>query len=212
MAREYSRIDGILEKVDLLLASCFSAKQATSNPPKPSTDSSSLSSAEKKLSASLMRVNHSGEVCAQALYLGQALTCRDSELVSHLKEAREAEQNHLDWCAGRLSELNAKPSLLNPLWHIGSLVLGIGSGLMGDKVSLGFLAETERQVEQHLTEHLTALPENDAKSRAILEQMRADEAQHCLDAQELGAKKFPAPITLMMRALSKIMTKTSRYI
>lgn len=165
-----------------------------------------------KLSESLMRVNHSGEVCAQALYLGQALVARDPKIEATLNEAAQEEQTHLEWCRARIEALNGKPSLLNPLWALGSFGIGVTAGLMGDKISLGFLAETEHQVVRHIDKHLTLLPSEDHKSREILLKMREDELRHATNALHAGGVQFPTVIRGLMNCASKIMTFTSRYI
>ena len=158
-----------------------------------------MSEADKRHAAGLMRVNHSGEVCAQALYQGQALTARNPEAVRALIEASEEETEHLAWCEKRLNELGSHKSFLNPLWYAGSFTLGALAGALGDKWNLGFLAETEHQVEGHLNEHLSELPEQDAKSRAIVEQMKADEISHGETALNLGGVDLPLPLRTAMR-------------
>jgi len=165
-----------------------------------------------KLSESLMRVNHSGEVCAQALYLGQALVARNPEIEAKLNEAAKEEEAHLEWCRTRIEDLNGKTSLLNPLWAVGSFGIGVTAGLMGDKVSLGFLAETEYQVVRHIEKHLTLLPVEDHKSREILLKMREDELRHATNALHAGGIRFPGVIRGLMNCASKIMTFTARYI
>lgn len=159
--------------------------------------------------AGLMRVNHSGEVAAQALYYGQALVARDDATRAHLLHAAREEGDHLAWCADRLEQLGARPSLLNPLWFAGSATIGAVAGLIGDRVSLGFVAETERQVEAHLDDHLERLPGGDLQSRAILEQMRADEIRHGQDAIARGGEDLPAAIQAAMRLTSRVMTLTA---
>jgi Ubiquinone biosynthesis protein COQ7 len=160
-----------------------------------------------------MRVNHVGEICAQALYQGQALATRDPALRAHFLRASQEEGDHLAWCAQRLHELDSRPSLLNPLWYAGALGLGALAGrVAGDKVSLGFVVETENQVEQHLASHLQRLPLADAASRAVVEQMQVDEAAHALAAQKLGATPLPAPVRWAMRAAAKVMTTTARWV
>lgn len=158
----------------------------------------------------LMRVNHAGEVAAQALYHGQALVARNPATRRHLLEAAAEEHDHLQWCEQRLHELGAEPSRLQPLWHAGSLAIGALAGLAGDRVSLGFIDETERQVAEHLGDHLQRLPDNDLRSRAILEQMRRDEQRHGADAQAAGARALPPPVRGLMRQVARIM-KFSAY-
>ena len=159
----------------------------------------------RRHAAGLMRVNHTGEVCAQALYSGQAAVARDPEVRAQLREAAQEETDHLAWCAERLAELDSRPSLLNPLWYAGSYAIGVAAGLRGDGWNLGFVVETERQVEAHLAEHLERLPPGDERSRAILEVMKADEARHADHALEAGARTLPAPIPQAMAAVSAVM-------
>jgi ubiquinone biosynthesis monooxygenase Coq7 len=161
---------------------------------------------ERSHAAALMRVNHVGEVCAQALYQGQALTTRDPATRASLEQAAREEEDHLAWSADRVRELGGHLSLLNPVWYAGSLALGIAAGALGDRWNLAFLAETERQVEEHLAGHLAELPAGDARTRAVVEQMRAEEAKHRETALALGAAEMPAPAKLVMRAMAKLMT------
>lgn len=163
-------------------------------------------------SLNLMRVNHSGEVAAQALYKGQAFGSNNPDLTKKLQEAAKEEEQHLAWCRQRIQELNGKPSILNPIWAAGSFALGTLAGLLGDKISLGFLAETEYQVVAHLDKHLELLPENDHKSREILLKMREDELKHATHAVNEGAIKFPGFIRKLMNSISKVMTRSSYYI
>ena len=172
----------------------------------------SLTESATRLSAALMRVNHSGEICAQALYEGQALTARYGSVQQALQKAAAEETEHLAWTEQRIEELGGRKSLLNPLWYGGSFVIGALAGLLGDKWNLGFLAETERQVERHLEEHLERLPREDVKSRAVLEQMRNDEAQHATTAIAQGAAELPPPVKLAMRLASKVMTQTAFWV
>ena len=171
-----------------------------------------LSAAERELAAALMRVNHCGEICAQALYQGQALTARNPEARAALEQAAAEETDHLAWTSQRIVELGGRVSLLNPLWYAGSFALGAAAGLLGDKWNLGFLAETERQVEGHLAGHLDRLPPGDQKSRAILDQMKHDEARHAHSAIEHGAAELPEPVKLAMKLGSRVMTRTSFWI
>jgi 3-demethoxyubiquinol 3-hydroxylase len=171
-----------------------------------------LSAEEKAHSAALMRVNHVGEVCAQALYQAQKLATRSTTLKRGFEEAAREEEDHLAWTMQRLRDLDSRPSLLNPLWYTGSLALGFIAGRFGDRVSLGFMAETERQVEKHLNSHMTSLPANDHASRAIVEQMRVDEAAHAVAAINAGGVELPFPVRALMRATSKVMTRTAYYI
>jgi ubiquinone biosynthesis monooxygenase Coq7 len=165
-----------------------------------------LSSSDRDHVAALMRVNHVGEVCAQALYQGQALTTRDPATRASLEQAAREEEDHLAWSADRVRELGGHLSLLNPVWYAGSLALGIAAGALGDRWSLAFLAETEHQVEEHLAGHLAELPAGDSRTRAVVEQMRAEEAKHRETALALGAAEMPGPAKLVMRAMAKLMT------
>lgn len=165
-----------------------------------------LDAGQKRLVVGLMRVNHCGEICAQALYQGQALTSRDPFIREALCGAAEEETEHLAWTEQRIAELGGRKSLLNPLWYLGSLTLGLAAGALGDKWNLGFLAETERQVEAHLDGHLHALPEEDERSRAIVDQMRLDEIQHAETAVQHGAAELPVPAKVVMKAMAKVMT------
>ena len=171
-----------------------------------------LSAEEKAHSAALMRVNHVGEVCAQALYQAQKLATESTALKRGFEDAAREEEDHLAWTMQRLRDLDSRPSLLNPLWYTGSLALGFIAGRFGDRVSLGFMAETERQVEKHLDSHMTSLPVNDHASRAIVEQMRIDEAAHAVAAINAGGVELPFPVRALMRATSKVMTRTAYYI
>ena len=191
-----------------LLAPAHSAR------PHPDADvaGDELGAEDKRLAAALMRVNHSGEICAQALYQGQALTARNPEARAALEQAAAEETDHLAWTAQRVDELGGRLSLLNPLWYAGSFALGAAAGLLGDRWNFGFLAETERQVEGHLAGHLERLPPQDEKSRAILEQMKIDEARHAQTAMERGAAELPAPVKLAMRLGSRAMTRTSFWL
>jgi ubiquinone biosynthesis monooxygenase Coq7 len=171
-----------------------------------------LSPAERAHAAGLMRVNHVGEVCAQALYQAQKLSTRSPSLRAMFDHAAAEEEDHLAWTARRLEALDSRPSLLNPLWYTGALAIGLAAGRFGDRVSLGFMAETERQVEQHLDGHLAELPAADHESRAIVEQMRADEMEHGKAATDAGGAELPFPARALMRAVSKVMTRTAYYV
>lgn len=164
-----------------------------------------LEEAERRHAAGLMRINHVGEICAQALYSGQAAVARDEATRSELLAAAAEETDHLAWCADRLDELGSRPSLLNPVWYAGSYAIGMLAGLRGDGWNLGFVVETERQVEAHLEEHLRTLPEGDLRSRAILRQMKADEARHAEHAEQAGARMLPQPVPALMAAASRLM-------
>ncbi len=171
-----------------------------------------LDAEQRELSGRLMRVNHVGEICAQALYQGQALVARDPALHEHFSQAARDECDHLAWCSRRLQELDSRPSLLDPLWYAGALALGALAGSFGEKLSLGFVVETENQVEQHLASHLQRLPQADVESRAVVEQMKSDEVQHALAAEKLGALTLPAPVRWAMRGAAKVMTTTAHWI
>lgn len=171
-----------------------------------------MSAAERALSGALMRVNHVGEVCAQALYQAQALTARSPALHAQMVAAAREEGDHLAWTEQRLRELGDRPSWLNPLWYAGAFALGLAAGRAGDAWSLGFVVETERQVEEHLASHLSRLPDNDAASRAIVAQMKDDEAAHGRAAQQAGAAELPAPLRLAMRLAARLMTTTAHRI
>lgn len=175
-------------------------------------DEVALSAQERQAVAGLMRVNHAGEVCAQALYQGQALTAELTRVKTQMDEAATEEIDHLAWCEQRLLELGSQPSLLNPLWYLGSFLLGSLAGLAGDRFSLGFVAETEVQVSVHLQKHLQKLPAQDQKTKAILEQMQEDEAHHAEVAKAFGAKELPSFIKKIMQRLSKLMTYSSYHI
>ncbi len=181
------------------------------NPASPLADDT-LTPNERSHSAGLMRVNHVGEICAQALYASQARIARSAEIAEQFKRAGRDEEDHLRWTGDRLQELGARPSLLNPVWYLASYGLGTVAGRLGDGVSLGFMVETERQVEAHLASHLQRLPADDHRSRAIVEQMRQDEAAHGAHAQQLGATSLPAPVEALMRGMSRVMTSAAYYI
>ena len=172
-----------------------------------------LTDAERKEAGALMRVNHVGEVCAQALYASQSLATRDPALKAHFQRASAEETDHLAWTEARLADLGARPSLLNPLWYVGAFGLGYLAGKIGgDKLSLGFVVETERQVEAHLQEHMLRLPLADLASRAVVDQMKQDEAEHAADAQKAGALPLPPPITKAMQLAAKVMTTVAHRI
>jgi len=171
-----------------------------------------LDDAQRRLSGALMRVNHVGEVCAQALYTAQALATRDDGLRRQFEHTAREETDHLAWTQQRLRELGARTSLLNPLWYAGAFGIGLVAGRLGDAVSLGFVVETERQVEQHLEQHLSRLPDADSASRAVVQQMRDDEARHGAQAQAAGAAPLPAPVRWAMRAAARVMTSTAHHL
>lgn len=215
--RRYSVMDAFIEQIDHVLNNIF-CEQASSRPypaeDSPADDATSvpLDSLQKQKAAGLMRVNHAGEVSAQALYQGQGLTARDPTLRERLAQASIEEGDHLNWCRRRLQELNAEPSRLDPFWYIGSLTIGMIAGIAGDRWNLGFLAETEYQVVRHLDEHLALLPVNDVRSRAIISQMKEDELGHAHLAEALGAADLPPPAKVLMKLTSKIMTTLAERI
>jgi len=211
--RRSSPLEDILAEVGKALQVLDGSAQAgRPNPagPKPlNAKGENLNAAEQRHAAGLMRVNHVGEICAQALYRGQALFCRDAAIREVLYKAADEEVDHLVWCNERLQELNSRPSVLNPLWYLGSFSLGAIASRAGVPYNLGFMAETERQVEQHLDSHLEQLPPQDDRSRRIVEQMRDDEIQHRTTAENHGAAPLPGPVKLAMRLMSKVMTTTA---
>jgi 3-demethoxyubiquinol 3-hydroxylase len=175
-------------------------------------DAPRLSEPDRAKSAALMRVNHTGEICAQALYSGQSLVARDERVRAVLAAAGNEERDHLAWCRERLDDLRSRPSLLDPLWYAGSFFMGVASGLAGDRWSLGFLAETEAQVERHLTVHLGLLPLDDEASRRVIEQMRADESRHGAAGRAMGGAELPLAVRRAMQAASKVMTQTAYWV
>ena len=203
--RTLSPLDRLLDSAQNALSTVAGSPRAERANPGESTPDVVLDEAERRHAAGLMRINHVGEVCAQALYVGQAAVARDPSTRAHLMQAAQEETDHLAWCADRLDELGSRPSLLNPLWYGGSFAIGALAGLRGDGWNLGFVVETERQVEAHLDEHLEELPVGDMRSRAILEQMKADEARHASEAQAAGARTLPFPIPGVMAMASKVM-------
>ena len=205
-------LDGLIVEFDKGLRTLFSQAHSVRSHPDAGMAELELSDSEKNKAAALMRVNHCGEICAQALYQGQALTARDPQVQRKLGEAAQEETEHLAWTARRVHELGGHLSVLNPLWYTGSLAIGAVAGLLGDKWNLGFLAETERQVGAHLQSHLNKLPEQDAKSRAVVQQMYVDETQHAQMAVKLGAAELPLPVRLAMQLSGKVMTRTAYWV
>jgi ubiquinone biosynthesis monooxygenase Coq7 len=204
--------DHLIAAADRALRAVFAP--ATASRPLPASTQSAataLTEAQRQQAAGLMRVNHAGEIAAQGLYHGQALAARNPQVRDMLLAAGREETDHLAWCQTRLAELGDRPSRLDPLWYAGSLTLGLVAGLISDKASLGFVSETERQVERHLDGHLQALPEADTRSRAILEQMRSDEIQHGQQARDAGGIELPTPIKKLMQLTSRVMTRTAVY-
>ena len=208
--RDFSPIDRFLIDAQNALGTVFGSARARRPNPGEGEPEIVLDDAERRHAGGLMRVNHVGEVCAQALYVGQAAVARDERTRTQLLAAAQEETDHLAWCAQRLRELDSRPSLLNPLWYAGSYAIGVLAGLRGDGWNLGFVVETERQVEAHLDAHLQTLPAADARSRAILTTMKADEARHAEQAQAQGARVLPQPVPMLMAAASKLM-KTIAY-
>jgi ubiquinone biosynthesis monooxygenase Coq7 len=202
--------DRVVLEFDRALRAIAGVTAPARETPAASLREAELTPEERAHAAALMRVNHSGEVCAQALYQGQALGARNPAAREALEQAAHEEQDHLAWSAERIRELGGAPSLLNPLWYAGSLALGAAAGALGDRWSLAFLAETERQVEAHLSGHLAALPAADRRTRAVIEGMRADEARHRATAERLGAAELPLPVRAAMRLAAKVMT-TAAY-
>ncbi|MFC5571446.1 2-polyprenyl-3-methyl-6-methoxy-1,4-benzoquinone monooxygenase [Lysobacter yangpyeongensis] len=209
-ARSLSPIDRLLIDAQNALDTVFGAPAAERANPSVGEADVVLDDAERRHAAGLMRINHVGEVCAQALYVGQAAVARDAATRAHLLAAAQEETDHLAWCAQRLEELDSRPSLLNPLWYAGSYAIGALAGLRGDGWNLGFVVETERQVEAHLDEHLQTLPAADARSRAILQVMKEDEARHADNARAQGARTLPPPVPTLMAMASNLM-KTIAY-
>ena len=201
--------DRVIENVDVVLRTLFAPAQTVRPYPDQDVAEAEMSDVEREHALGLMRVNHVGEVCAQALYQGQSLTARDASNRAALQHAAQEEVEHLAWTERRIQDLGGRTSLLNPVWYASSLAVGVAAGMLGDKWNLGFLEETEHQVTRHLEEHLQGLPEQDAKSRAIVEQMREDEMKHAHMAQEFGAAPLPQPVKDVMAAMSKVMTTIS---
>jgi 3-demethoxyubiquinol 3-hydroxylase len=205
-------IDELISGVDKVVRVVSGVASASRPNPAARVADGQLDEAERRRSAGLMRVNHVGEVCAQALYDAQGAFSRNDALKRQFREAGREEEDHLAWTAQRLQELGSRVSMLNPFWYAGAYALGAVAARIGDAQSLGFVVETERQVEAHLASHLTLLPASDEKSRVIVEQMRVDEIEHGAAAQAMGAVETPAPVQVAMRAMAKVMTTTAYYI
>jgi ubiquinone biosynthesis monooxygenase Coq7 len=205
-------LDTLLIRADKALRTLFAPAATLRAVPGEELLEGELAEADRRHAAGLMRVNHAGEICAQALYEGQSLTARNREVQRALEQAAWEETEHLAWTERRIAELGGRKSLLNPVWYAGSFALGAAAGLIGDKWNLGFLAETERQVATHLEDHLQRLPDSDSKSRAILETMRDDELRHATTAVTHGAAELPAPVRLAMKLASKVMTRGAYWI
>ena len=211
-AVQHGRVDRCLMALDEALRTVWGQHSAIRPRPRSAGPDAPLSEADKRESAALMRVNHVGEVCAQALYASQSLGTTDAKLKLHFEQAALEETDHLAWTEERLSELGGRTSLLNPLWYAGAFAFGLLASRAGDGRSLGFVVETERQVEEHLSSHLVRLPAADEASRAIVSQMRDDEAAHAAAASAAGALPLPAPVRGAMRLAAKVMTYTARYV
>lgn len=206
MERPLSRLDRILVEIEHALGTALDPQPVSSRPsPSIGIDEATLDDDQRRHVGGLMRINHVGEVCAQALYSGQAAVARDSKVRQQLLEAAAEETDHLAWCGERLHELGERPSLLNPLWYGGAYAIGAVAGLVSDRLSLGFVVETERQVEAHLEGHLGKLPELDQRSRAIVKQMKGDEARHAENARAAGGIELPGPVKGMMRFAANVM-------
>lgn len=211
--RDYTAADKLIDNFDTALRTLAGKPVTTTRPcPANAHDDVELEAKQKKHIAGLMRVNHAGEVAAQALYQGQALTARDNDTREKLQQSAIEENDHLAWTEQRLRELNDRPSLLDPLWYSGSVAIGAIAGALGDKWNLGFLAETEHQVVAHLESHLEQLPAEDARSRAILEQMRSDELKHATTALDQGGAPLPEPVKKLMQLTSKVMTRSAYWL
>jgi ubiquinone biosynthesis monooxygenase Coq7 len=207
-----SAFDRLLSGADEALRALASPPRAARARPLPTGPETTLAEAERRESGALMRVNHVGEVCAQALYSAQALATPDPELRRRFGDAAAEETDHLAWTAERLRELGARQSLLNPLWYLGAFGIGLVAGRLGDRASLGFMVETERQVERHLESHLDRLPAADEASRAIVAQMKSDEAGHAIAAERAGGTPLPWPARMAMRLAGRVMTRTAHYV
>lgn len=205
-------LDKMIVALDTGLRTLLAKPHSVRAHPDANIADAELSAADKKYASALMRVNHTGEVCAQALYSGQALTAHHPETTAALKQAALEETEHLAWCETRIQQLGGHTSLLNPMFYAGSLTLGVIAGVLGDRWNLGFLAETEQQVGEHLASHLDKLPVADKKTRAIIEQMQVDEAQHAQQAVQLGGAELPAPVRFFMKQSSKLMTTSAHYL
>lgn len=215
MMQTRDTLDRVLGTLDIGLRTVWGhhhAHRARPDEPGSIGDDAPMTEAERSLAGALMRVNHVGEVCAQALYNAQALATPDPELRAHFDAAAADEVDHLAWTEQRIRELGTRPSVLNPLWYAGAFAIGLAAGRMGRRASLGFVIETERQVEQHLQSHLDRLPAQDRASRAIVTQMRDDEARHASDAQHAGGLRPPPPVRWLMRAAAKVMTTAAHRI
>ena len=211
--RKLSALDRLIAQLDQALHTVLGPTPEAGRPsPETNQNDANLTAADRELAGRLMRINHAGEICAQALYQGQAVTAKLPEVRGKMEQAAQEENDHLAWTEKRIRDLGTHPSYLNPLWYAGSFAIGALAGILGDKWSLGFVAETEKQVVEHLSGHLQRLPSGDGKSRAILEQMREDEGRHATVAIESGAAELPQPVKRLMGCTSKIMTGTAYWL
>ena len=205
-------LDRFITQFDLALRTVAGVHRAVRETPAAGVVEAELADEERVLAARLMRVNHCGEVCAQALYQGQALASDNAQLAARLDQAAREEEDHLAWSAARIRELGGSTSLLNPIWYAGSLAIGVVAGKLGERWNLGFLAETERQVEEHLDSHLSRLGETDGRTRAVIDGMKQDEIRHAHMARDLGAAELPAPVKSAMKLASRVMTSASFWV
>ena len=213
MERDYSPVDRMVMRLHQALSGIAPPTTEETRPnPADGVEPAELDAEARRHAAGLMRVNHAGEVAAQALYQGHALVARSPEIREHMLEAAAEERSHLAWCEARLRELDSHPSRLDPLWYAGSFTIGVLAGLAGDRWSLGFVEETEKQVSEHLSGHLEKLPDDDARSRAIVEAMRADEQRHGAEAAAAGARPLPRPVQELMRAVARVMTRSAYWV
>lgn len=212
MDRHYSAIDRLLIRLQAATSAVTPPAEATRPNPASGVGDIELTAAERRHAAGLMRVNHAGEVAAQALYQGHALAARNGDVREHMLRAAAEERSHLAWCEERLTELGERPSRLDPLWYAGSFAIGAAAALAGDRWALGFVEETEKQVAEHLTGHLDRLPEVDERSRAIVAAMRDDEERHGREAVEAGARPLPEPVRGLMRAVARVMTRSAYWV
>jgi ubiquinone biosynthesis monooxygenase Coq7 len=211
-SRRFTVTDRLIGEIDKAINVLSAPARALRESPVAGRADGSLAADEARESIRLMRVNHAGEVAAQALYQGQALTARNPQVAAVMRRAAAEETDHLAWCEHRIRELGGRTSVLNPLWYLGSYAIGAIAGAFGDRISLGFIAETEKQVESHLHEHLARLPGADSRSRAILQQMQHDEIEHGALASSLGGSALPAPLQTAMRLTSRLMTRSSFWL
>jgi ubiquinone biosynthesis monooxygenase Coq7 len=207
-----NKLDTFIVELDTGLRTLLAKPRSERAHPDANIAEADLTLAEKAHASALMRINHTGEVCAQALYSGQALTAHSAETTLALKQAAQEETDHLAWCETRIAQLGGRTSVLNPLFYAGSFTMGVIAGALGDQWNLGFVAETEKQVEAHLASHLNKLPESDLKTRKIIEIMQQDEAKHAQEAKQLGAAELPAPAKFLMKQVSTLMTTSTYYL